>query len=72
MISVIKQMHAYQFEFWGGALELMENATQVQRDEVYNRIEVELSFDPMGETEINDFVWFECDDIFFGDDEEED
>lgn len=23
------------------------------------------------ETILNDFVWFECDDIFFGDDEED-
>lgn len=59
---------ANQFEFWGGAADRMADATDEQREAVYERLEefadgsVEVT-----ETDINDMVWFDCDDIFEGD-----
>lgn len=62
------------FEFWGGARDRMDGATDEQREEVAERIEEYLSC-PDGrmptETDINDLVWFECDDILFPEEEEE-
>nr|DAL21718.1 MAG TPA_asm: Pyridoxine 5'-phosphate oxidase C-terminal dimerization region [Caudoviricetes sp.] len=59
------EQDANRFEFWSGAAHRMADATDAQREAVYERLEefadgsVELS-----ETDINDYVWFECDDIF--------
>lgn len=53
------------FQFWGGALDRIKDATQEQREEVKQRL-FDCFFDEEPtETQINDFVWFECDDIFF-------
>ena len=59
------------FEFWSGAKQRMDDATDEQRELVEERIE-ELceSGDDVDETAINDLVWFGCDDIFFPDEEE--
>lgn len=63
---------ANEFEFWGGARERMDNATFEQREHVYARLaDVSLSAG-LTKTDINDYVWFECDDIFDGEDEDED
>ena len=72
MIKILTEIHPWEFDFWGGALNLMQDATEDQCNLVYERIEEAFAFDNyVNETAINDFVWFECDDIFFGDDEEE-
>lgn len=57
------------FEFWAGAKERMDNATDEQREEVYDQIEILAYEQDCSKTDINDFVWFECDEIF---DENED
>lgn len=50
----------------------MEDATQYQRDRVYERIEeVFGDLNYVDEVILNDFVWFECDDIFFEDEDED-
>ena len=59
------------FEFWGGAKERMESATDEQREEVYNQIEILCYEQECSEIDINDFVWFECDEIFEDEDEDE-
>ena len=62
------------FQFWAGAKHRMDDATDEQREAVYERIESIFDcFDDLpSETDINDLVWFECDDIFFPDEEDDD
>lgn len=72
MIKLLTEIHPWEFDFWGGALNLMLDSTEDQRDRVYERIEEVFGFlNYVDEKTINDFVLFECDDIFFGDDEED-
>jgi hypothetical protein len=60
---------------WSGAADRWENATDEQRERVWEAI-VDIFCDNADEypdmTTINDFVWFECDDIFNDDEEEDD
>lgn len=60
------------FQFWGGARDRMNDATEEQKEAVYERLE-EYTTDgtDWSETAINDFVWFECDDIFFKEDSDD-
>lgn len=62
-----------QFEFWSGAKDRWLDATEDQREQVAERLEeyAAMSESVLTETEVNDIVWFECDDIFFGENEEE-
>lgn len=59
------------FEFWAGARERMDKATDEQREEVYSRLEILADEQDCSETDINDFVWFACDDIFYEDEDED-
>ena len=59
------------FEFWSGAKERMDSATDEQREEVYEQIENLCSEQDCSQTDINDFVWFECDEIFDVDEDED-
>lgn len=58
------------FEFWGGAKDRMDSATDEQREEVYDQIEILCYEQECSMTDINDFVWFECDEIFDEDEDE--
>lgn len=72
MIKLLTEIHPWEFDFWGGALNLMQDATEDQRNLVYECIEEVFGYvNYVDEYILNDFVWFECDDIFFGDDEED-
>lgn len=59
------------FQFWGGAKSRMKDATYDQRSAVADRIEELFSYDDNipTDTDINDLVWFECDDIFYPEEE---
>ena len=59
------------FEFWGGAKERMDSATDEQQQEVYDQIEILCYEQDCSQIDINDFVWFECDEIFDGDENED-
>lgn len=59
------------FEFWGGAKARMDDATEEQRQLVYARIEDAFVDDFPTETDVNDLVWFECDGIFYPEEEDE-
>lgn len=59
------------FEFWGGAKERMDSATDEQREEVYDQIEILCYEQDWSKTDINDFVWFDCDEIFDEDENED-
>lgn len=60
------------FIFWGGARDRMNDATEEQKQAVYERLE-DYTNDgtEWSETAINDLVWFDCDDIFFPENDEE-
>ncbi len=60
------------FEFWSGARSRMDGATDEQREQVFERIAefCECSGE-VRDVDINDLVWFECDDIFFPEEEED-
>ena len=49
----------------------MDDATEEQRQLVCARLEDVFVDDFPTETDVNDFVWFECDDIFYPEEEEE-
>lgn len=68
---VKREVDPEDFEFWGGAKARMDDATEEQRQLVYARIEDAFVDDFPTETDVNDLVWFECDDIFYPDEEEE-
>nr|DAF04118.1 MAG TPA: hypothetical protein [Caudoviricetes sp.] len=59
------------FEFWGVAKARMDDATEEQRQLVCARIEDMFVDEIPTETDVNDFVWFECDDISYPEEEEE-
>lgn len=62
----------YKFKFWSGAKDRMDDATPEQIEKVKERIEDWLDQGEIPEeVQINDLVWFECDDIFFPEDENE-
>ena len=61
------------FDFWSGAADRMNDATDEQKRQVEQRI---LDYFDDGETvptdtQINDLVWFDCDDIFFPDENDD-
>lgn len=60
------------FQFWSGARDRMESATDTQKQKVKERIEEYFYDEEPTETEINDLVWFDCEDIFEDEDEDED
>ena len=60
--------------FWSGARDRWNDATDNQKEEVWNRIQECADCrenDLLSDTEINDLVWFECDDIFYREDDDE-
>lgn len=49
---------------WGGAKDRWDNATDEQQYSVWSLIN-DVFFDSVPDlTKLNDFIWFECDDIF--------
>ncbi len=66
------EQDANSFEFWAGAADRMADATDAQKSAVYSRLEEYADgSEAVSECDINDFVWFECDDIFEGGDDAE-
>lgn len=51
---------------WGGAADRWNDATNEQKDQVFWRLEDVFYNGARSLTDINDYIWFECDDIFFG------
>ena len=58
--------------FWSGAKDRWDDATDDQKERVWERLNEWFADEIPTETEINDTVWFECDDIFFEENEDED
>lgn len=70
-ITYVVEEPVQNFKFWAGAKHRMDDATDEQREEVFQRIVEYTISETWTETEINDFVWFDCDDIFFPEEESE-
>lgn len=74
-VTIKSEVYLPHFEFWSGAKDRMDDATDDQRKQVFERISEYVSdlwsniHENPTETEINDLVWFECDDIFYADNE---
>lgn len=58
------------FDFWGWAKERMDEATEEQRQLVFSRLEEIFANEIPTYGEVNDFVWFKCNDIFYPENEE--
>lgn len=54
-------------ELWDGALERWKEADEATRSAVWDRVKdyVESTDEVVDITQINDIIWFECDDLFF-------
>lgn len=72
-MQYVVEFEPCNFQFWAGAKDRMDVATDEQREAVYDRIEEFYGCSEClpSETDINDLVWFECDDIFFPDEDED-
>ena len=57
--------------FWSGAKDRWDDATDDQKERVWDLIQEVFMDEIPTETEVNDFVWFECDDIFNEKDDED-
>lgn len=60
------------FDFYNGAKTRIKIASDSQLKEVERRIEMNFKYTFPTRDAINNFVWFECDDIFFPEEDEED
>lgn len=62
-----------RFHFWSGAKDRIDDATPEQRGKVEQRILdcFMLNQELPTDEEINDLVWFECDDIFYPEEKDE-
>lgn len=72
-MTIITEQSLRSFEFWSGAKDNADKLTIEQFDESENKLE-ELYPDGMTETQLNDLMWFDFDDIksWLGIDDEED
>lgn len=74
-MKLIHEIDPHDFSFWSGADDRMNQATEEQRHEIFDRIEElsELAAEsgqPLTAADINNYVWFECDDVFDDEGEE--
>lgn len=56
---------------WSGARDRWQDATDEQRQAVWDMLEDVFYEEIPDETTVNDFVWFDCDDIFSTEEAEE-
>lgn len=68
---VKREVDPEDFQFWGGAKAKMDDATDEQRQLVYARLKKMFVNEIPTYGEVNDFVWFKCNDIFYPEDENE-
>jgi len=58
--------------FWSGARDRWNDATDDQKERVWDLIQDVFMDEIPTETEVNDFVWFDCDDIFNEEEDDDD
>ena len=61
-MKITSEISLRNFEGWSGAVDTLNTLTDDQKDEIEANLE-ELYPDGMGETRLNDFLWFENDTI---------
>lgn len=61
-MKVYKEITISEFEFWSGAKDTAKYLTEEQMDSIESQLE-EIYPEGIGETELNDFFWFEEDTI---------
>ena len=62
-MKIIKEVNTrYDFEFWGGAADTVKYLTDDEIEEIIPFLE-EWCPDGMTETQLNDYFWFERNDI---------
>ena len=64
-------IHDLDNMLWGGARDRWDDATEDQKERVWDILMDSVSEEVPSKTEVNDFIWFECDDIFNEEDEDE-
>lgn len=63
-MTITKEINnIYDFEFWSGARDTVEELTYSQLDTIFNILENDVFIDGCTDTELNDFFWFERDTI---------
>lgn len=68
---VKREVDHEDFQFWGWARSRMDDATEEQRQLVFARLDDIFADEIPTEGEVNDFVWFKCNDIFFPEKDDE-
>lgn len=61
-----------QFKFWSGAYDRVKELSYDRLQELGQLIEDVFCDCTPTDTDINDFVWFDCDDFFYPDEDEND
>lgn len=61
-MRIYKEVELQDFEFWGGAISTIDELTEEQVQTIWEGLE-ETAAEPMTETDINDFFWFDTDTI---------
>lgn len=61
-MKIYKEVYANEFEFWSGARQTVEYLTEGEIERIFDELE-SLYPEGMDETEVNDFFWFEDDQI---------
>ena len=72
-ITVKKElcMHDLDDFLWSGAKDRWDGADEYTKGRVWNRIcDWAECAEEVNDTWVNDTIWFECDDLFYPDDEE--
>lgn len=63
-MTVTKEVNAYNFEFWSGGKDTAEELTLSEIETVFDYLEnLYWEDDIPTETDVNDFFWFERDEI---------
>jgi hypothetical protein len=56
---------------WSGAKQRWDKATQDQKEEVWDLLESAFTDEDPTMTEVNDFIWYDCDHIFYPEEKDE-
>lgn len=62
-MMVLREVCAYDFNFWSGGKDTAEELTYQEIETIFFILEDCNNGEPMTETEVNDFFWFERDTI---------
>lgn len=66
-IDLSEYLHDYERNSWGGAYDRLKSLDKIGKldafiDAIINDF-IATDYDVISKTELNDFIWFECDDL---------